>query len=1033
MRLSVFFKGDAWSRLRWSTASLRAHLLAVTLLATVPMTLLAAWLISEQARESRAQLDADLARAVRAFAMTVDRELASSAEALQVLAMTDQLQQGDLAGVFTSLAALPSPRQSWGSVFLSELDGQIVFNTQQPAGRPLGRLSDPAALTRLRQTARPVVTNLTTGPDGRLATGVLVPVHVQGKLAYALGAWIPPSSWMSLIGTSGLPQSAFMSIFDGDLRLVARNRGGEAVVAQPLPALTRVRLNDGPSGTGRIGILEGGEAYGAWQRIDPGQWGVVIGEPAEPMDRAHRASVTTALLMGLASLAGGMLLAMGVASRVTGPLRALALHGPQRRGEPSTVRELQMLEQALQREEAQRDIAHERLQRQAAEFETLFRSSPIGLAMTQERDCGHVLRNPALTRMLGEDAEQTPDIAQAERSGWPDCPMYQQGMVVPADALPLQKAARTGWTQKDVELTIQAPDGAVRKVIAHAVPLFDGRGAPRGAIASFTDITARQQDEASLAAAEKGLRANQQLVELAQAAGHVGFFQHSRRHALVHWSTGFSRLLDLPLSELRGSARRCLRRVLPEDRNRVVQALRAAAAGRTNAHMLEFRHKGADGEVRWLGTRLRFTWDARGRPEQVSGVVVDITTQKAIEAARLALVARETAARQQAEEANRNKDEFLAMLGHELRNPLGAIAAGCEVLNRAGTQEDLAKRARQIIARQAAHLGRLMDDLLDVASVLAGQHEEDNTAIRLDLVADRVRHTLDLAGQLAQHTVKAHLQPVWVEADPSRMEQIFTNLLVNALKYTPPGGHITLTVGPGEGASRPEAVATVQDTGAGLSPALQSRVFDLFVQGERTLDRQQGGLGIGLTLVKRLVEHHGGQVAVHSDGPGQGATFTVRLPACEPPEPAVQALAEGPLPPLRVVIVEDNDDAGEALRSMLALDQHTVQVATNGPDGIALILSTQPDLALVDIGLPGLGGLEVAATLRARGHAGWLVAVSGYGRADDLKRSRAAGFDRHLVKPVTAARIERMLVMASRPRPAADQADNAEQDHGTDQ
>ena len=1029
----MFYKGDAWSRLRWSTASLRAHLLAVTLLATVPVTLLAAWLISQQARESKEQLDADMARAVRAFALTVDRELTSSAEALQVLALTDQLQQGDLAGVFTSMAALPSPRQSWSSVFLAELDGHIVFNTQQPAGQPLGRFNDAAALKRLTQTGQPVVTNLTTGPDGRPATGVLVPVRVQGKLAYALGAWISPTSWMSLIGTSALPQSAFMSIFDGELRLVARNRGGEAVVAKPLPELTRVRLNDGPSGTGRIGILEGGEAYGAWQRIQPGHWGVVIGEPAEPLDQAHRASVASALLMGLASLVAGMLLAMGVASRVAGPLRALALHGPQRRGEPSTVRELIMLEQALQREEAQRDIAHERLQRQAAEFETLFRSSPIGLAMTQERDCGHVLRNPALTRMLGEATEQTGDMVQTERSGWPDCPMYQQGMVVPHDALPLQKAARSGWAQKDVELTIRAPDGAVRKVIAHAVPLFDGRGAPRGAIASFTDITERQQDEASLAAAEKGLRANQQLVELAQAAGHVGFFQHSRRHPLVHWSTGFSRLLGLPLSEQRGSARRCLRCVLPQDRGRVMQALRAAAAGQTNAHMLEFRHTGADGETRWLGTRLRFTWDALGRPEQVSGVVVDITTQKAVEAARLALVARETAARQEAEEANRNKDEFLAMLGHELRNPLGAIAAGCEVLNRAGTQEDLAKRARQIIARQAAHLGRLMDDLLDVASVLAGRHEEDNAAIRLDLVADRVRHTLELAGQLAQHTVQVQLHPVWVEADPSRMEQVLTNLLVNALKYTPPGGRITLTVGPDNGDRPGEAVVTVEDTGAGLSPALQSRVFDLFVQGERTLDRQQGGLGIGLTLVKRLVEHHGGSVTVHSDGPGHGATFTVRLPACEAPAPAAQALALAPIPPLRVVVVEDNDDAGEALRSMLALDQHTVQVASNGPDGIALIQSTQPDLALIDVGLPGLGGLEVAATLRARGHTGWLVAVSGYGRADDLARSRAAGFDRHLVKPVTAARIERLLALASRPRPTADQAHDAQQDHGTDQ
>lgn len=1022
-------KGDAWSRLRWSTASLRAHVLAVTLLATVPMTMLATWLVSQQALEGQAQMKADLARAARAFALTVDRELASSAEALQVLALSELLQEGDLAGVFSSVTALRSPRQSWSSVFLVELDGQIVFNTHQPVGQPLGRLSDLAALARLRQTGAPVVTNLTTGPDGIATTGVLVPVHAQGRLAFALGAWIPPSSWQRLITTSTLPQNAFLSIFDRELKLVARNIGGPDVVARPLPALTRAHVQAGPIGTGRIGLLEGGEAYGAWYRIEPSNWGVVIGEPADPIDRARWRSVGMALLLGLGSLAAGLVLAMGVASRVTGPLRALALHGPQRRGEPSTVRELILLEQALQREEAQRDIAHDRLQRQAAEFETLFRSSPIGLAMTQERHCGHVLRNPALARMLGEPTPPAMDERAVDRSGWPDCPITAHGETVAPDALPLQKAARTGWTQKDVELQLRPPHGAVRDIVAHAVPLFDGRGLPRGAIASFTDITERQQAEASLAAAERGLRANQQLVELAQAAGHVGFFQHSRRARVVHWSSGFSRLLDLPLSELRGPARRCLRRVHPEDRARVVQALRAAAAGRTNAHMLEFRHDTPEHETRWLGARLRFTWDEQGRPEQVSGVIVDITTMKAMESARMALVERETAARREAEEANRNKDEFLAMLGHELRNPLGAISAGCEVLNRAGTQEDLARRARQIIARQAAHLGRLMDDLLDVASVLAGRHEQQTGAIRLDLLAHRVRHTLELAGQLSQHTFEARLEPVWVQADASRMEQVLTNLLINALKYTPAGGRVSLTVEP---VGR-EAVITVQDTGAGLTPELQSKVFDLFVQGERTLDRQQGGLGIGLTLVKRLVEHHGGTVAVQSEGPGHGATFTARLPACEAPAAEERAAIEGPVTPRRVVVVEDNDDAGEALRSMLALDHHEVRLATSGAEGIALIHETQPDVALVDIGLPGLGGLEVAATLRAQGYGGWLVAVSGYGRADDLARSREAGFDRHLVKPVTAARIERLLAMASRPRPTADQADDAQQDHGTDQ
>jgi signal transduction histidine kinase len=372
-------------------------------------------------------------------------------------------------------------------------------------------------------------------------------------------------------------------------------------------------------------------------------------------------------------------------------------------------------------------------------------------------------------------------------------------------------------------------------------------------------------------------------------------------------------------------------------------------------------------------------------------------------------LAREREMRTHAEGASRAKDEFLAMLGHELRNPLNAITAAMAVIDRVAPDSEHALRSREIVARQSRHLTHLVDDLLDVARVTSGKIVLDRRLVDLGRIVRRSVAILHEAGRFSLHPVTHGIHEAWVSGDETRIEQIAVNLLENAVKYTPPGKPIHVRVA-GEGG---EAVFEVSDEGEGIAADLLPRVFELFIQGERTLDRAQGGLGLGLTLVKNLVELHDGRVSAHSEGIGRGARFVVRLPRAKPPEHVAQVKA-----PVaeeekgrRVLLVEDNADSAETLRTLLSLRGHDVHVANDGPSGVALARTSRPEVALIDIGLPGYDGFEVARRLRASpgGDAIRLVALTGYGQPEDRRAASAAGFDAFLVKPVDFDALHRVF------------------------
>ncbi len=384
--------------------------------------------------------------------------------------------------------------------------------------------------------------------------------------------------------------------------------------------------------------------------------------------------------------------------------------------------------------------------------------------------------------------------------------------------------------------------------------------------------------------------------------------------------------------------------------------------------------------------------------------------------AREAAFEREREARLAAENASRAKDEFLAMLGHELRNPLAAITNASQIVdkNRASLDAGSAAAAA-IINRQARHLARLTDDLLDAGRVILGKISLTRGPLDLSVLVRNCVEGLRATGRFSGHTLELQVDPVWVSADSTRIDQIVTNLVTNAVKYTPMGGKIRVSV-------RQEdqtAVIGVSDTGIGLEPELLPRVFDLFVQGERALDRAQGGLGIGLTLVRRLAELHGGSAEAHSAGSGKGAEFEVRLPAIEPPAmAATEALKPESSRRLRVALIEDNDDARMSLRMLLELDGHEVLEAADGIRGVELI-EQEPgiDIAFVDIGLPGMNGYATAQGIRAtRGQSIRLVAMSGYGADNDVQRGERAGFDAYIVKPADIDRVKLELSLVAQAR-----------------
>ena len=465
---------------------------------------------------------------------------------------------------------------------------------------------------------------------------------------------------------------------------------------------------------------------------------------------------------------------------------------------------------------------------------------------------------------------------------------------------------------------------------------------------------------------------------------------------VLYCNQSLANLVSTPLQEVIGGP---VGRYFQGDARWLVDTLLAAGCGKRRTRLVA-----ADG--RTIDVLLSLTSTATDDVDRRSLIVTDLTE-----------LADAQVGRERAQQQSHAKDEFMAMLAHELRNPLSAISAALEVLQAGGnSKEGAPERARAIIARQTRNLSRLVDDLLEVARVITGKVTLAGAPLEL---ADAVHRCIE---QLEPRTEDRRIEleidggPHWIHGDPVRIEQIVTNILSNAIKYSRTGGVIRVRITAENG----ETVVSVADDGLGIAPDLLPQIFEAFVQGERTLDRSQGGLGVGLTLVRRLVEMHSGSVSAFSDGPGHGSRFTIRFPSIAPPRAETLSPAEQPKPvPRRVLLIEDNRDARETFRMMLELAGHQVLEAEEGRRGLELLKTELPDIAVIDVGLPGLDGYEIASSFRKEPTSNqvMLVALTGYGTPEARERSRAAGFDHHLIKPIDPGVLRDLMIEKLPARP----------------
>jgi PAS domain S-box-containing protein len=540
-----------------------------------------------------------------------------------------------------------------------------------------------------------------------------------------------------------------------------------------------------------------------------------------------------------------------------------------------------------------------------------------------------------------------------------------------------------------LDYRLRLRDGRYRWVIGVGDPRFDERGRWLGYIGTVIDAHERKL-------AEEALREREQQLALALAGAHAGVWALDIASLETFWSEEFEALYGYDAATPRHYSR-WIASVHPDDRERVEADLRARFASGPSEFSEECRIVHPQHGPRWMLNLGRIERGPGGEARRCSGISIDITDRKLAEEAL--------------KEADRRKDEFLATLAHELRNPLAPIRTGIELL-RLADNPAARERCIGIMERQTAQLTRLIDDLLDVSRITHGKVQLHRSKVDLRKVIQTAIEAVQPLIDAAAHdlTVELPEESVFVEADLARLSQVFSNLLSNAAKYTPRGGRVRLTAS----ADNEGVRVVVADNGIGIRPEDLPRVFDMFVQIDRMEKREYAGLGIGLALVKSLVQMHGGTVSAHSAGPSQGSEFVVRLPgvlqagASRAPNTGAQSSATTAR---RVLVVDDNEDAAELLSLAVKSLGNEVGVAHDGLEALELASVFRPEIILMDMGMPRMDGYEAARRIReqswARGIT--LVAVTGWGQAEDRRKTREAGFDHHLVKPAELTALAAIL------------------------
>jgi PAS domain S-box-containing protein len=554
------------------------------------------------------------------------------------------------------------------------------------------------------------------------------------------------------------------------------------------------------------------------------------------------------------------------------------------------------------------------------------------------------------------------------------------------EAILLNTARQGGQSSREFRI-LRADTGECRCIQAVDTVRTNARGQIEWVVGTNLDITERKL-------AETALRESREDLNRAQAVGQIGSWRLDVNRNVLSWSEENHRLFGIaegtPLSY-----ETFLDTIHPDDRAYVDTQWQAGLHG--EPYDIEHRIV-VNGQVKWVREKAYLELDAAGELRGGFGITQDITGRKLAE---LAL-----------KDANHRKDEFLAMLAHELRNPLASIYNAVHIVHLMGSQNPTLKRANDMIGRQVQQLIRLVDDLLDVSRVSRGKITLRKEPLDMASVIRQAIETSQPLIAARQHQLRVKLPPqtLRVEGDATRLIQAISNVLNNAAKYTDEGGTLAVTaeqVGS-------EVVIRVRDNGRGIDPAVLPSLFDLFYQVARNLDRSDGGLGIGLSLVKSLVDMHGGYIEAHSAGLGKGSEFIIHLP-CLPQEASIQPeeVAGIPAQPARgqrILLVDDNLDVADSMVMLLTIFGHEVLVSHDGRQAVEVALRERPAVVLLDIGLPGMDGYQACKAMRNGGLTDTLiVALTGYGQEDDLRQAEEAGFDKHMAKPVNTQALEDLL------------------------
>jgi PAS domain S-box-containing protein len=621
-------------------------------------------------------------------------------------------------------------------------------------------------------------------------------------------------------------------------------------------------------------------------------------------------------------------------------------------------------------------------------FQALLEHCPVGVAQNAP-DGRFEYVNAGFCNIVGYSREELLQLTWQQITH-PDDLLADQGLanLVLAGKLP----------HYTIEKRYLRKDGSPVWVSLFGNFILDDQRRPIQGVGVVVDITARKE-------ADRALEEGRQRLLLAHEAAGLGSFDWNVRTDSATWDTRARELWGLDEGQV--SLATVLGSIHLEDRAGVAaaieRALRGDAGGRYRAAYRVNHLK--DGKTRWVESHGQVQF-ADGAPTRMVGIKQDITER----------VEAEEALRRSEElfrELDRRKDEFLAMLAHELRNPVAPIVSVAEHLARQTAGDPQLAGQVSIIRRQTAQLTRLLDDLLDVARITRGRIELRREVFDLGDAITAAVETIDPALRASGCSLELDVAaaPMYVDADRDRLTQCLVNVLGNAVRFSAPGQKVRLRLVARDG----QAFVEVQDFGRGISADFLPRVFDLFAQEDRSLDRKSGGLGVGLSVCKRLMEMQGGSVTAASEGEGRGATFTLALPrVAGAPRVSSPAPAAGVAESLRILIVDDNRDAADSISVLLGLSGHETHVVYDGPEALEACTSFQPDAVLLDIGLPGLDGFEVIRRLRAGGYRGFAIALSGYGQPEDRRRAMDAGFDAHLVKPAELPTLEQTLASARR-------------------